>query len=82
MLVSFDIKLIRRDHKQRRNGEACPSLSDMFLVEPDKLDIKKNNATWFSIYHTSFKDFTLKRQENKCKADSVLCELADVANAL
>ena len=23
MLVSFDIKFIRRDQKQRRNGEAC-----------------------------------------------------------
>ena len=23
MLVSFDIKLIRQDHKQDRNGEAC-----------------------------------------------------------
>ena len=32
--VSFDIKCIRRDQKQRRNGEAY-----VFLVEPNKLDI-------------------------------------------
>ena len=34
MLVSFDVKTIRRDQKQRRTGEA--------LVEPDKLD-----PVWF-----------------------------------
>ena len=50
MLVSFDIKLIKRDHKQRRNGEACLSLSDVFLVEPDKLGIKKRYMVFYLSY--------------------------------
>ena len=42
ILVSFEIKYIRRDQKQRRNGEACRASPTFFLVEPDKLDIKKH----------------------------------------
>ena len=39
MLVCFDIKFIRRNQKQRKNGgwRGLPSQSDVFLVEPDKL---------------------------------------------
>ena len=40
MLVPFDIKFIRQDQKQHRNGEASLAIPTLFLVEPDKLDIK------------------------------------------
>ena len=47
MPVSSGIKFIRRDQKQ-----GLPSHSEVFPVEPDKLDskIKKKKLTWFSIY--------------------------------
>ena len=32
----------------------------MFLVEPDKLDIKDTYRTWFSIYHALVADLTAK----------------------
>ena len=35
MLVSFDIQSIRQDQRQLKNAK-----SDLFLVEPDILDIK------------------------------------------
>ena len=41
MLMSFEMKFIRRDQKTRRNGEALPSHS-AFLVKPDKLHIKRH----------------------------------------
>ena len=42
----------------------------------------QNTFTWFSFYHALLKDLRAKRQRNKWKADAVLFELADVANAL
>ena len=50
MLVSFDNKFIRQDQKQYRNGEACRA-SDTFLVEPNKLHIKKTftGTLWFCL---------------------------------
>ena len=53
---------------------------DLFLVEPDKLDIQ--TLTWFSINHALLVDLMVKRQQHKWKADAVLFELADVVNAL
>ena len=53
----------------------------MFLVEPDKLDIKRH-LCGFSIYHALIEDLMAKRQLNERKAGAVLFELADVANAL
>ena len=46
MLVSSDIKFIRRDKKQRRNAEAC-------RVSPmsDKLDIKRHLRCFLFIMH-------------------------------
>ena len=32
MLVSFDIKLIRRDHKQGRNGEVCRAVIENTML--------------------------------------------------
>ena len=60
MLMSFDIKFIRGDQKQRRNG--LPSLCDVFLVEPDKLDIKRQ---LHGFYHILLADLMAKRQQNK-----------------
>ena len=61
MLVSFDIKFIRRDQKQRWNGEACRASPTFFLVKPDKLDIKKI-FTSFSAYHASLAGLMVNRQ--------------------
>ena len=49
----------------------------MFLVEPDKLDIK--TLTWVSVYYALLGDLMAKRQRNE---DAVLFEFADVANTL
>ena len=38
MLVSFEIKFIRRDHKQRRNGEANRAVTENTTLCP--FDIK------------------------------------------
>ena len=51
MLVSFDTKFIRRDQKRHRNGEACQSQSDVFLGEPNKLDIKRHLCGFVFIMH-------------------------------
>ena len=32
MLVSFDVKFIRRDQKQRRNGEACRAVIENTML--------------------------------------------------
>ena len=32
MLVSFDTKFIRRDRKQRRNGEACRAVTENTML--------------------------------------------------
>ena len=37
MLVSFDIKFIRRDQKQRRNGEVCRARLMCFWYSPTDL---------------------------------------------
>ena len=47
MLVSFDIKFIRQD--QERLG--LPNQSDVFLVEPDKHDIKRYLHGFLFIMH-------------------------------
>ena len=49
MLVSFDIKFIRPDQKQLRNGKACQS--EVLLAEPNKLDIKKHLHGFLFIMH-------------------------------
>ena len=46
MLMSFVIKFIRRDQKQRRNGEASQP-----YVFPDKLDIKRHKCVFLFIMH-------------------------------
>ena len=32
MLVSFDIKFIRRDQEQRRNGESCRAVTENTMI--------------------------------------------------
>ena len=51
MLVTSDIKFIRQDEKQRWNGEACRASPMGFLVEPDKLDIKRYLRCFLFIMH-------------------------------
>ena len=54
--MSFDIKFIRRDQTQRRNGEACRASPTCFWPRLINLLYKKA-LTWFSIYHASSSDF-------------------------
>ena len=43
MLVSFDIQFIRRDEKQRRNGEACQAvMENTMLVSSDTKFIRRD----------------------------------------
>ena len=48
----------------------------MFLVEPDKSDIKRH----YSMHYALLEGVTAKRESNKRKAISVLFDFADVAN--
>ena len=52
MLLSFDIKFIRRDQTQRANGEACRASSTCFWSSLINL-ISKDTYMVFSIYHAS-----------------------------
>ena len=63
MLVSFDIKFIRRDQKQRMNGEACQASRTYFWSSLINLYLK--TLTWDSIYHASIEDFKAQRVSEK-----------------
>ena len=55
----------------------------MFLVESDKLDIKRHLCGFlFIVHYYIISRFNGKNIANQRKADAVLFELADVANAL
>ena len=58
MLVSFDIKFISLDQKQRRNGEACRASLACFWSSLINL-ISKD--TWVSIYNAILADLLAKR---------------------
>ena len=47
MLVSFDIEFIRRDQKQRRNGEACRASPPCFWSSPINLISKERHLRGF-----------------------------------
>ena len=42
MLVSFNIKFIKQDQKQRRNGEACRASPTCFWSSLRNFDIKRH----------------------------------------
>ena len=48
MLVSLDIEFIPARPETHRSGSASLAISTLFLVSPDKLDIKKP-LTWYSL---------------------------------
>ena len=50
MLVSFDIKFIRRDQKQRRNGQACRASPMCFWVSLINLVSEKDT---YMVYYLS-----------------------------
>ena len=78
MLVSFDIKFIRRDQKQRRNGEACRACPTCCWSSPINL-ISKDTCFLFIMHHQIFK----RRRERQTKEhQTVFFELADVAKTL
>ena len=70
MFVSFDIQFIRRDQKQRKNGEACRASPACFWASQINL-ISKDTKTWFSIDHVLLADLMAKRQQNNWKADAI-----------
>ena len=80
ILVSFEIKFIRREQKQFRNDEACRASLTCFWLSLKTLYPK--TLTWFSIYHASFQDFKASRAPKKYKVNAVLSKLADIENAL
>ena len=47
MLVSFDIKFIRRDQKQRRNSEACRASPTCFRSSLINLIFKDTNVVFY-----------------------------------
>ena len=49
MFMSFDTKFIRRENSKEWRG--LLSQSDVFLVEPDKLDIKNHLRGFLFIMH-------------------------------
>ena len=80
MLVSFDIKFVRRDQKEHRHGEACRISPTCFWSS--LIDMVSEDTYVVLIYHALYADCMAKRYWNKRKAHSVLFELAYVANAL
>ena len=74
MFVSFDSKLIRRDQKQRRNGEACRASPSYFWSSLVYLISKDTYVVFF--LSCIICRFNIERQRNKWKADTVLFELA------
>ena len=47
MLMSFDIKFVRRDQKQRRNGEACRASPTCFWSSLINLILKNTNVVFY-----------------------------------
>ena len=64
MLVSFEIKFIRRDQKQRRNGEACRAIQTCFW--PSLINLISKDM-WYSIYHALLADLIAKDNETNRK---------------
>ena len=74
MLVSFDIKFIMRDQKQRRNSEACRAIPACFwsgLIN----SISKDACVVFSL-SCIISEKTAKQEKSRRS----LFELSDVAN--
>ena len=82
MLVSFDSKFIRQDQKQRRNGEACRASPTCFWLSLIYLISKGTFVVFCLSCIISRLNGKKKNSQNKWKADAVLFELHDVANAL
>ena len=57
MLMSFDIKFIRRDKKQRRDGEACRASPTCFWSSLINLTSKDTNMVY--IYHALLEEFKI-----------------------
>ena len=57
MLMSFDIKFIRRDKKQRRDGEACRASPTCFWSGLINLTSKDTNMVY--IYHALLEEFKI-----------------------
>ena len=71
--VSFNIKFIRRDQKQRRNGEACRASPT--CIWSSLINLISKTLTWFSIYHALSADLMAKeseKNENQMQYCSIL----------
>ena len=80
MLVSFDIKFIRQDQKQCRNGEACRASPTCFWSSLINLTAKDTYVVF--CLSRLLADLMAKRQQTQCKAEAVLFQLANIKNAL
>ena len=69
MLVSFDIKFIRRDQKQRRNGEACRASPTCFWSSLINL-ISKDTHVFFYLF-CIISRFNGEKTAKQIKADAV-----------
>ena len=78
MLVSFDIKFIRRDQKQHRNSEACRASPTCFWSS--LINLISNDTT---IFHLSciISRFNGEMTAKQMQTDAILFETADVASA-
>ena len=79
MLESFDIMFIRRDQKQRKNGETCRASPTRFWSSLINFILKTHDFL-FIVHHRQI--FLNVRTSNKGKSNAVLLDLVDVANAL
>ena len=80
MLVSFDIKFIRRDQKSRRNGEACQASPTCFwssLINSISKDI-------YVVFHLLciINRYNDEKTVEQMKSRRILFERGSVANAL
>ena len=80
MIVSFDIRFIRRDQKQRRNGEACRAIPTFFWTSLINF-ISKGTYVFFYL-PCIICGFNGERTVKQMKRDAGLLEFADVANVL
>ena len=65
MLVSFDIKCIRRDQKQGRNGEACRASPTCFWSSLIKLVSKDTDMVFLIIMHL----YKILRREERQRSE-------------
>ena len=75
MLMSFDIKFIRRDQKQHSNGEACRA--SLMCFWSSLINLISKTLTWFSMCHASLENLKAQTASASENQKTVLSELAE-----